>query len=893
MNKVIVLLLFLITCATIHAQNTPIWTPLDQDKTGLTQKISSTPNSKTGLFYLLNENVLREKLVAIPDKKGNINTLEIEFPNSKGILEKFLVQENSNFEPQLQAKYPEIRAYSGIGKNDKNATIYFSMAPDGIQTMVLRTDSESEFIEKQEADKAVYLLFDSKSRKNKTLPLVCKTKSDALPQKISNTTRRMNSNTQVFKTMRLALSCTAEYAQFHGGTKAKALAAMNATMTRINGIYNRDLSVKLNIIANNDLIVYTDTATDPYSEASAGATGAWNQELQNNLTAVITNSGYDIGHLFGATGGGGDAGCIGCVCVDTTPKDTFDKKGSGFTSPADGIPRGDTFDISFVAHEMGHQLGGTHSYSFKAEDRNVNVEPGTGSTIMAYAGLDSFYPQADSDDYFNYASIKQIQDNLATKTCPVSTAIGNSPPTVNAGSDYTIPKGTPFVLTGTGASANGTVSYCWEENDSAEGDQQNANSVAYPTKPNGPLFRSFKPSSSPIRYMPDRNYVLSGNLSPAWESVASVARKLNFNLTVRDNATQGQTNTDNMIVNVIGNSGPFAITSQNKTDFYWDQGANETITWDVANSNTLPGSGNVNIKLSIDGGATFPTMLLANTPNDGVATIVVPTISEKNCRILIEPTGNIYYAVNSMPFAIGYKVTSSCKTYDFATPFAIPESGSFTSKTIDVTSPSSEIITKVTLNATVTHTDLSDVILLLANPQNTTVKLLDRNCNFNSGTLTLQFDDLGKALSCDTTTNETVIAIDPLNIYNKINPQGSWTLRVRDTYSENTGTLDAASITICTQKFESTTPTTDPNKFVVYPNPIPSDKDFIVEFYTNSNNGATVNVYDLLGRKKYERHFDNKGNHSETINLKNVLHGVYFLTVTDENEKLVKKIGIN
>jgi subtilisin-like proprotein convertase family protein len=890
MNKVIVLLLFLISWTTIHAQNKAIWTVLDQDKTGLTQKISADPDSKNGLFYLLNENVLREKLATIQDKKITKNTLEIEFPNSKGVLEKFLVQENSNFEPELQAKYPEIRAYSGVGKNDKNATIYFSMAPEGIQTMVLRADSESEFIEKQESNKSVYLLFNSKSSKNKTSPMVCKTKSAPLPQKTSNkTTSRIKSNTQVFKTLRLALSCTGEYAKFHGGTKAGALAGMNATMTRVNGIYNRDLSVKLNIIANNDLIIYTDATTDPYSDASAGVNGAWHQELQDALTAQITNSGYDIGHLFGATGGGGDAGCIGCVCVDPTPTDSFEKKGSGFTSPSDGNPKGDSFDVSFVAHEMGHQLGATHTFSLRLEDRNVNVEPGNGSTIMAYAGLDGYYPQAESDDYFNYVSIQQIQDKLATKTCPVSTTIGNSPPTVNAGSDYTIPKGTPFALTGTGASTNGTVSYCWEENDSSN-DQENANSVAYPTKPNGPLFRSFKPASSPIRYMPDRNYVLSGNLSPAWESVASVARTLNFNLTVRDNAPQGQTNTDNMVVNVSANSGPFAITSQNKIDFYWDQGTNETITWDVANSNTLPGSANVNIKLSTDGGLTFPTMLLANTPNDGVATIVVPTISEKNCRILIEPTGNIYYAVNSTPFPIGYKVTTTSKTYTFTTPFAIPESASFASKTIDVPS-TLDVITKITVNATVTHTSLSDVILTLASPQNTTVKLLDRNCVGNSGTLTLQFNDLGKALSCNTQTNETVIAISPLSIYNNNNPQGTWTLRVRDTYTNDTGTLDLASITIYTQKFESTTPSTEPNKFLVYP--AISNGEFTVEFYTNSNNGATVTVYDLLGRTRYQNHFDNKGNHREDIKTKNLLHGLYILTVTDENEKQVQKIGIN
>jgi Metallo-peptidase family M12B Reprolysin-like/Secretion system C-terminal sorting domain/Proprotein convertase P-domain len=904
MNKIILLLVVLCSAA-MNAQKGAIWTRLSPNYSE-TQRMRKDTEAKTESLYALDETVLREKLAPLDAKKQKIITLE--FPNSNGNLESFLVQESSNFESELQAKYPNIRAYSGKGIVDNSAVIHFSMSPDGLQTMLLRTGNASEFIEKKETSTAVYEVFDATTKKNSTARVICQTKNATATTatKIGVSTQKQSqtkSNNQVFKTLRLALSCTGEYAAYFGGTKAQALAAMNATMTRVNGVYNRDLSVKLVLIANNDFLIYTNAATDPYSESDAGAKGAWNLELQQNLTATITNSGYDIGHLFGDSGGGGDAGCIGCVC-ENPPFEYATAKGGAFTSPADRRPKGDSFDISFVAHEMGHQLGATHTYTSKEhEDRNANIEPGDGTTIMSYAGINDYSAQAESDDYFNAFNIQQIQDNLALpeKTCAVNTPIPNAAPTANAGSDYSIPISTPFVLKGTGSSSSGAVSFCWEQNDSPttlEGVEYK--SIAYPTKPEGPLFRSFPPSSLPIRYMPDLSYVLSGNLSPVWESVSDIAKTLHFNFTVRDNALQGQTNTDSMIVNVMQNVGPFQITSQYKENLSWEQGANETINWDVANANKLPGSGNVNIKLSTDGGKTFPTVLLANTPNDGSATIVVPDVVEKNCRVLVEPTDNIYYAINSQPIAIGYTVTSVKKTYDFVTaanPYAIPESASFNSLTTYVPL-TPELVTKVVVNTKISHTSFSDLQLEIVNPLNTTVKLLEKNCLGKNQDLNLHFEDLGQFLYCadikePLKPEQTILAKTPLQIYNNTSPQGNWTLRIKDGYRKDIGTLHAASITIFTKKYTPTKPSLERNKFVVYPNPITSDKKFTVEFYTNSTNGATVMVYDLLGRTRFEKHFDNKGNHrDDDLELKNFLPGIYILSVIDENEKQVKKIAI-
>ena len=890
MNKIILFLVLIISGTTIHAQNGSPWKRIGQDEVSISDKKSTKLASEKQLLFQLDEVALKQSLAIILDKIADKNRIEITIPNKNGVLEQFLVWESSNFEPELQAKYPEIRAYAGIGITDRNASLNFSFSPNGIQTMILRGDSGSEFIERYSKDKSVYVVFDAKNRDRGTLPFICSTQDVAINKQLLNKTSGIKANNQLFKTLRLALSCTGEYTTFFGGTEAGALAGMNATMTRVNGIFNKDLAVKLNIIASNNLIIYTNAATDPYSDAATGAGGTWNTELQSDLTSKIGEANYDIGHLFGASGGGGNSGCIGCVCVSPTTAEPLGK-GSAFTSPSNGIPQGDTFDIDFVVHEMGHQLGANHTFSYALEGTGVNVEPGSGSTIMGYAGITDYDIQANSDDYFAYASILQIQTNLASKSCPVSTTITNSPPVISAGVDWTIPNGTAFILKGTGSDPNGdTITYCWEENDSAT-TTSGANSIAFPTKIDGPLFRSMYPSASPLRYMPAFSDVISNRLNNMWESVSNIARTLHFTLTGRDNAALGtaQTNTDAMIVNVSGTVGPFALTSQNTTDVGWPKGSNQTISWSVNGSNSLIGSANVNIKLSIDGGLTFPTVLASNTPNDGSQIITAPNILATNCRILIEPTANIYYAVNSVPFAIGYSVTSACTTYPFpSTPFDIPEQAPYTTRTISAP-VSTATISNINLSVGLTHALLSDVQIEVVNPQGTTVKLFERSCN-QSGTLLLNYDDLGGVLSCGTTTDQTVSPFQPLSAFNGQNPQGNWVLRVRDAYKVDTGTLNSASITICTKTFTLSAPSFEINDFVMYPNP--NKGNFNIQFTSKSANGVKVFVHDLLGRKIYENQFENKGIFSENIQLKNVQPGLYLLTVIDGDRKEVKKIAI-
>lgn len=634
-------------------------------------KRKSFPSSFT--LYALNTDGFRQQLFAVTGNQPNRSTV-IVLPNTKGEFEKFEVVEASNFEPALQARFPEIRAFSGRGMTDKQATVKLSISPQGVQVMVFRTGAANEFAEPYSKDHAVYAVFHSVRRKGE-LPWTCTTPDQQLAAGINASlpaSAREASSAGQLKTMRLAQSVTAEYSNFFGATSAAqvglVLAAVNATMTRCNGVYEKDLGLHLNLIANTTNVFYYNPLTDPYSDPATGAGGAWNAELQSTLTSVIGEANYDIGHLFGDSGGGGNAGCIGCVCVNG-------QKGSGFTSPADGIPQGDNFDIDYVVHEIGHQLGANHTFSMDNESTGVNKEPGSGITIMGYAGITAQDMAPHSIPYYHQSSIAQIQTNLAGKTCPVTVNISanNATPVVNAGPDYTIPISTPFALTGSATDANPSdvLTYSWEQNDNASLAQTGTASVASPTKATGPNWLSFSPVTSPIRLFPKLSTILAGQLVSGplpggdaganTEALSSVSRTLNFRLTVRDNApfssaapqSVGQTQFDDMVVTVTNTSGPFQVTVPN-TNVVWPGGSSQTITWAVANTTAAPVScANVKISLSQDGGDTFTT-LVASTPNDGTEAVTLPVVAttNSNCRIKIEAVGNIFFDISNTNFTL-------------------------------------------------------------------------------------------------------------------------------------------------------------------------------------------------------------------------------------------------
>ncbi|MEN9962908.1 MAG: hypothetical protein RL582_3, partial [Bacteroidota bacterium] len=633
------------------------------EKISTDKAVSRATFPKSFKLYNLDLASLRADLFEVVSNASRHTTI-ISLPNADGVMEQFEVVEASNFEPALQARFPEIRAFSGKGLTDKYATLKLSYSPQGIQTTVFRAEKPNEFMEPYSADHRVYAVFRS-YRPAGQLPWSCQTPDEKLTTELNaqvmNLTARSGGD---LKTMRLAQSCNAEYSNYFGATSAAqvglVLAAFNNTLTRCNGIYEKDFALHLNLIANTTSVIYYTASSDPYTTQSS-----WNSQLQSTLTSVIGEANYDIGHMFGSSGGGGNAGCIGCVCLTG--------KGSGITSPADGIPQGDNFDIDYVAHEVGHQLGANHTFSQSNEGTGVNKEPGSGITIMGYAGITAQDMTNHSIDIFHQASITQVQANLNVKTCPITTSItaNNATPVVAVVSNYTIPKSTPFALTGSATDVNGdALTYCWEQNDNAGSTQTGASSVASATKATGPNWISFLPSSSPTRLFPKLSTILAGGLisgpltggdaNANSEALSSVARTLNFRLTVRDNAPYsstapvkvGQTQFTDMVVTVNGVAGPFAVTAPN-TAVTYAGGSTQTITWSVNSTNLAPiNCAKVKITLSTDGGLTFPYVISDSTANDGTEALVIPSVPTTTARVKIEAVGNIFFDISNTNFTI-------------------------------------------------------------------------------------------------------------------------------------------------------------------------------------------------------------------------------------------------
>ncbi|MGL2962453.1 reprolysin-like metallopeptidase [Flavobacterium sp. RSB2_4_14] len=597
-------------------------------------------------LFTLNLEQVKTVLANAPKRTADLKNSStiLAIPNQNGQLENFKVFENSVFDPALAARYPEIKSYIGVGIDNPTAVSYFSVTPLGFKSMTINADRTTVFIEPISRDLTTYTVYRKSDKAPSLSRFECAVINEVAPKVTDAALLRPNADDAVLRTFRLAMSCTGEYTTYFGGTKALALAAINNSITRCNGVFEMDFGARLLIIANTDLVIYTNASTDPY--AAASSMSQWNAQLQSTLTSVIGEANYDIGHLFGATGGGGNAGCIGCICVNGS-------KGSGITSPADGIPMGDNFDIDYVAHEIGHQMGANHTFTISNEGTGVHMEPGSGSTIMGYAGITSADVQPHSDAYFHAISIQQVTNNIKGKTCSVNIATGNAIPTASAGLDYTVPKSTPFMLTGAGTDANGdALTYSWEQFDS-----QTTTTAPSATKTTGVNFRSYNPTTSPTRYFPRMSSVLTGATTTAGseltvEALPSVARTLNFRLTVRDNRAGGPANnSDDMIVTVNATAGPFTVNSPN-TAVSYAGGSAQTITWSVAGT-TANGvnCANVDILLSTNGGTTWST-LLAATPNDGTEAVTIPNTPGTTNRIMVKGTNHIFFDVSNTNFTI-------------------------------------------------------------------------------------------------------------------------------------------------------------------------------------------------------------------------------------------------
>ena len=630
-------------------------------------------------FFSLQESILDRELKKITSNR--IDQTLVYFPDDKGQLIAFQVEETPVFSPELTARYPQIRSFTGTGINDKTKRVRFSVSPKGIEAMFVSHDgNQNRFLQKVSPQSNAYILYDRKGYSGEMEKFLCETEDKRIAAAQSRTAKLFDD--QRLRKYRIAVSATGEYTQFHGGTVTDALAAINATLTRVNEVFNADLGIELELVANNDLVIYTDPDTDPYQTNL-------NTEVQTTLNNVIGDLNYDVGHLFQEDVNGGNAGFIGAVCQTN-------QKGSAYSSSTN--PQGDIFDLDYVAHELGHQFGANHTWSFDSEGTGVQAEPASGSTIMGYAGIvQGNNVQNNGDDYFHYYSIKQISEYVLTTTCAVETAITNSPPVITTLDDYTIPKGTAFVLPGQASDPDtgDVLTYSWEQID----DGVVTTETFGPQNASGANFRSLPPTIDSARYFPRLSRVIQGDLTQtnpainsAWETVSEIERDLNFALTVRDNATGGgQVSSDVLKVRVSSNSGPFVINSQAASETY-SAGTIQTISWDVAGTDAPPVNAQfVDIFLSLDGGVTFPIQLEEKAANDGSHEVLLPGNATTTARIMVKGYRNVFFAVNSTNFTIeespivlnfGDLDFDVCQPVDKVIPFVYETYGGFNEEVV-------------------------------------------------------------------------------------------------------------------------------------------------------------------------------------------------------------------
>ncbi|MCC3156009.1 M12 family metallo-peptidase [Hymenobacter sp. 15J16-1T3B] len=601
---------------------------------------------------------------APPETRAGAQPLVLSLPLPDGSTQRFAVWQSSVMAPGLAARYPDIQTYTGRGLDEASATVRLDLTPAGFHAQVLSPAAGTVFIEPaRRGDTQHYLSFNKRDIRDGAVeqqPCSFQPAAKAAARQASgfatalpayNGTAAQVAGGGQLRTYRVAVATTGEYAAFHGGTLPLTLSAIVTSVNRVVGVYEKELAVRLVLVANNDQIVYLNASTDPYTNNDGSTMLGENQTTVDNL---IGPANYDIGHVF-STGGGGVAG-YAVVCRNGN-------KARGVTGSSS--PVADAFDIDYVAHEMGHQFSGSHPFNGNAGscgggNRSASAawEPGSGSTIMAYAGICGTAQnlQRNSDAFFHVGNYEEMRAFIVTTPCAVVSPSNNAAPVVSIPAAKALPISTPFKLTASALDIDGdALTYSWEEIDRGSAGSPTATQTA---NNNVPLFRSWVPTTSPTRYFP-RLSDLVNNTVVIGERLPTVTRRLTFKCTARDQhngplgVIGGVSSSDSLKLTVTNAAGPFVVTAPTAAGLSWAGGSSQTVTWDVANTTAAPVScATVNVRLSTDGGLTYPTILAAGVPNNGTATVTAPNVATTTARIMVEAADNYFFDISNADFAI-------------------------------------------------------------------------------------------------------------------------------------------------------------------------------------------------------------------------------------------------
>jgi len=839
--------------------------------------------------YELDEDMFKTTLVNAPLRfQQTQSDVLLEIPYSKGKFGVFEIFETQTLHPQLAANYPGIKSYVGKSRNGNSDRLRLTVTPHGIYGKIFSSQG-SVYINPYTNNGTYFKVFYMADASFP--PLVChfeeqleEQAQELLP--LNNYENMVDDST--FRLYQFSGSATGEYSTFQvneagvsGGTdaqkKSAVLAAMTVSLDRVNGITENDAALSFQFFPQTDVFIFLDPATDPFSNpGNAGTT------LNENVSLTSSaSSSFDIGHVFSTAGGG--LAALNSICNNNS-------KAGGVTGPIGGPAVGDSFDL-VLAHEIGHQLGATHTFNNSCSNNRTNAtafETGNGVTVMSYS-INGCAPAVSSEDYDHYHAVSLIQifNRISNTNCAQTSNISNNAPTISPLFNYTIPKQTPFMLDVQATDPDGDLlTYNWEQLDNEITIQPPSAASA-----GGPNFRGYNVTTASNRVFPRIETVLNNQNQTTWEVLPNVERTMEFIVTVRDNNILGGQHQQDGVNLTVDSSGPFLVTSQNTTGIVWTAGSTETVTWNVSGTDSAPvNATNVDIILSTNGGISFDHVLASATPNDGTHDIIVPfDVIGDNCRLMVRGTGNVFFNVNQEEFNVNATCESNANNADVNIPdgagFFDPVPGPPAESVITISETGS--VESVNLQVNVSHSVLQELEIELESPDGTVVKLMGFDICSTDG-INAIFDDGGIPLpfnGCDDQVVGVFKPVESLSAFNGVNLNGNWTLRATDFLIGNIGTINNWSLEVCRATTVGTADFNE-NSFTLFPNPTTGTLKISL---TSIGENQDLEIYDLNGRLVKTYGLDAQTN-AQNIDVNALNQGIYLVKVIQDGKSFVEKL---
>lgn len=597
---------------------------------------------KQAAYFATDAANLHELLFMAPQEaevRSENSPIEVRIPRPDGSSSSFRIVRYYVSAPGDALRFPDIATWYGTNPDLPGQTVFLDWTPRGFHAAVSGGGMPSFYLDPVARDNQdQYQVYYRQELPTDKAGFTCGTEPDALIE--TETLPLRSFGDCALRQYTIAISATPAYSNYHEATSpaqsALVHSAVVTTINRVNQVFTRDLSLRLQLAEGNDQLYFYGQNDNPFSSNDVS-------DLLNENTAIIDErlgaGTYALGHVF-TQGEDNGLARLRSGCSEFWP-------GAGATSLI--APEGDIFDIDYVSHEIGHQVGANHTQNNSCNySSRAGMEPGSGSSIMGYAGICPPNVQSNSDGYFHGRSIQEITAFLEVgegNGCATIINTSLTSPSLSGDSSFTVPFGTPLRLRAS-ASGDGELTHNWEQYDAEQAVMPpNGNSNS------GPLFRSFSPVSDTFRHVPSLLSVLSG-FDPVWEEIPMVSRSLNFRMTTRNtSAAYGCAGEFDVALTVDGNNGPFAVTDP-ATGNQWSAGQIAQVRWDVAGTDASAfASPTVDILITYNNGQDF-TLLSANEPNDGYAEVIAPGELSGSARILVRSTDNVFYNVGRRGFSI-------------------------------------------------------------------------------------------------------------------------------------------------------------------------------------------------------------------------------------------------